>query len=530
MIADWRRQFGLPDLSFFYVQLAPYRQDFSRFRLAQGAALQLPKVGFAVAIDLGDLTSPYDAIHPRRKQEVGRRLALSARAIQYADRSVVYQGPTLSAAQFVSSNTIWGTSYGARLSFVPGTADGLHAAGTADCVACCEESPFEVMDATGLWTRAAMGITGDEVSLRGVPHPIQGIRFDFEGMPQCALYNGVGGPDDHQGLAAPPFQYCAYGTHDGQPAWAASCEPNECAPVGVPVPSAGVAVAVAALGFTVLVPLPQFYKLAKARSSAGVSLFTVIITMFFSMLNVGAALITKWRQITACGHLGWSCVPNLLDLFQNIQVAIIAAIQLVMVVAYPPNTERARAMAATTLGTAIVLWVACVCASLAAPCGKRTLAFAAVQGSAGSLAALVQYAPQLLATWRHRASGSLSLLSYTVQVAGGYLNIYQSITQGASPWPVWTPWLISTSMQNAVLVSAFVFDARRWRARQRAHLGCAASKPRAQAEPFIQDLDGPPRSSSLAVEQGAEATPEDVKVAEPVPEPTTLSPSQCPSL
>ena len=127
--------------------------------------------------------------------------------------------------------------------------------------------------------------------------------------------------------------------------------------------------AVAALGFTVLVPLPQFYKLAKARSSAGVSLFTVIITMFFSMLNVGAALITKWRQITACGHLGWSCVPNLLDLFQNIQVAIIAAIQLVMVVAYPPNAERARAMAATTLGTAIVLWVACVCASLAAlPC------------------------------------------------------------------------------------------------------------------------------------------------------------------
>jgi hypothetical protein len=125
-------------------------------------------------------------------------------------------------------------------------------------------------------------------------------------------------------------------------------------------------------------------------------------------------------------------------------------------------------MAATTLGMAIILWVACVCASLAAPCGKRTLAFAAVQRSAGSLSALVQYAPQLLATWRHRASGSLSLLSYTLQVAGGYLNIYQSITQGVSPWPVWTPWLISTSMQNAVLVSAFVFDARRWRARWRA--------------------------------------------------------------
>ena len=68
MIADWRRQFGLPDLSFFYVQLAPYSQDYSRIRLAQGAALQLPKVGFAVALDLGDLTSPSGSIHPRRKQ------------------------------------------------------------------------------------------------------------------------------------------------------------------------------------------------------------------------------------------------------------------------------------------------------------------------------------------------------------------------------------------------------------------------------------------------------------------------------
>jgi hypothetical protein len=56
--------------------------------------------------------------------------------------------------------------------------------------------------------------------------------------------------------------------------------------------------------------------------------------------------------------------------------------------------------------------------------------------------------------------------------------------------------------------------------------GCAASKPRAQAEPFNQDLDGPPRSPSLAVEQGAEATPEDTKVVEPVPETTDSAPTE----
>ena len=56
--------------------------------------------------------------------------------------------------------------------------------------------------------------------------------------------------------------------------------------------------------------------------------------------------------------------------------------------------------------------------------------------------------------------------------------------------------------------------------------GCAASKPRAQAEPFIQDLEGPPRSPSRAVEQGAEATPEDAKVVEPVPETTDSAPTE----
>ena len=52
--------------------------------------------------------------------------------------------------------------------------------------------------------------------------------------------------------------------------------------------------------------------------------------------------------------------------------------------------------------------------------------------------------------------------------------------------------------------------------------GRAASKPRTQAEPFFQDLDGPPRSSSLAVEQSPEAAPEGKKVAEPVGAPSEM--------
>ena len=53
--------------------------------------------------------------------------------------------------------------------------------------------------------------------------------------------------------------------------------------------------------------------------------------------------------------------------------------------------------------------------------------------------------------------------------------------------------------------------------------GCTSSKPH---EPSIQELDGPPRSPSLDVEQGAEATPEDRNFVEPVPETTDSGPPE----
>ena len=131
MIADWRAKFALPEMSFFFVQLAAYAGgDFTPLRNAQMAALQLPKVGYAVAIDLGDIASPWNEIHPRRKQEVGRRLALSALAVQYG-REIVSTGPLFAQVAVNASASA------AIVSFGPGTAVGLHSAPTADCGQVC---------------------------------------------------------------------------------------------------------------------------------------------------------------------------------------------------------------------------------------------------------------------------------------------------------------------------------------------------------------------------------------------------------
>ena len=60
---------------------------------------RLQNVFMAVAIDLGDPTSPMGSVHTRDKQDVGARLVLSARAVVYNDSTVYYQGPLADSAK-----------------------------------------------------------------------------------------------------------------------------------------------------------------------------------------------------------------------------------------------------------------------------------------------------------------------------------------------------------------------------------------------------------------------------------------------
>jgi len=96
MIECWRNKWKQPELPFLFVQLANYRDelpkpaesDWAELREAQLMTLALPNTGMAVIIDIGEAKD----IHPRNKQDVGYRLALSALKIAY-DRQVVHSGP-----------------------------------------------------------------------------------------------------------------------------------------------------------------------------------------------------------------------------------------------------------------------------------------------------------------------------------------------------------------------------------------------------------------------------------------------------
>jgi sialate O-acetylesterase len=84
LIRGWRSAWQQGDFPFYIVQLANYRKiepksdspekDWTKVREAQLKALSLTNTGLAVTIDIGDSGD----VHPKNKQDVGKRLALWA--------------------------------------------------------------------------------------------------------------------------------------------------------------------------------------------------------------------------------------------------------------------------------------------------------------------------------------------------------------------------------------------------------------------------------------------------------------------
>jgi sialate O-acetylesterase len=186
LIASWRSHFGDADLPFLWVQLANYAppgsgkgEQWARLREAQAGALTLPSTGQAVAIDIGEPGSLY----PRNKREVGRRLALIAKARVYSI-PVDFSGPAFGRAE---------AGGGAMRVHFLFAGDGLTASGKP-------LQSFEVAGADRVFHAASAGIDDDAVVARSpaVRLPVA-VRYAWSNAPEANLYNGAG-------LPAAPFR------------------------------------------------------------------------------------------------------------------------------------------------------------------------------------------------------------------------------------------------------------------------------------------------------------------------------------
>lgn len=193
LIRQWRRAWGeaAGPIPFLWVQLPnfgavdaepPAHAAWATLRESQTAALSLPRTGQAVAIDLGD---PGD-IHPRNKQEVGRRLALVSLKVAYR-RAVTASGPTYRSHVVRAARVV--------VKFqVPG--GGLTTRGSGDAV-----TGFAVAGADRRFVWANARLEGGRVVVwsDAVPHPVA-VRYGWSNSPaHLSLYA-------RSGLPAAPFR------------------------------------------------------------------------------------------------------------------------------------------------------------------------------------------------------------------------------------------------------------------------------------------------------------------------------------
>ncbi|CAH0124399.1 hypothetical protein SRABI27_03860 [Pedobacter sp. Bi27] len=188
MIKDWRQKWGQGDFPFYFVQLAnfmqidhsPVESAWAELREAQQKTLTLPNTGMATIIDIGDAKD----IHPKNKQEVGRRLALIALAKTYGQK-INYSGP------IYQSNKVEGKQI--RLTF-GNTENGLKAVDGAALTG------FAIAGADKKFYWAKASIQGNQiiVSSDQVANPVA-VRYAWGNNPVCNLVS-------NDGLPASPFR------------------------------------------------------------------------------------------------------------------------------------------------------------------------------------------------------------------------------------------------------------------------------------------------------------------------------------
>ncbi|QTE40021.1 sialate O-acetylesterase [Mucilaginibacter gossypii] len=188
MINGWRNIWNEGNFPFYFVQLAnwqkrdtePVPSGWAELREAQTQTLELPNTGMAVAIDLGEA----DNIHPKNKQEVGRRLALVALDKTYHKKQP-YSGP------MYKSQKIDGDKIELSFNYTDG---GLKAQGGDNMQGFAiagEDMKFH-------WATAVIKGNRVIVSSPDVTNPVA-VRYAWANNPVSTLYNGVG-------LPASPFR------------------------------------------------------------------------------------------------------------------------------------------------------------------------------------------------------------------------------------------------------------------------------------------------------------------------------------
>ena len=192
LVDQWRGQFGLGEIPFYFVEIAPYHYDDvngtqgSLLREQQQRAAQLIPNSSLVCIN--DLVYPYETtqIHPAQKQPVGERLAYTALVRDYGVEGLWYKSASFKDMT-VKNDTVFvhtQDNYGCEAPFEQ--IEGFEVAGEDRVFHQAKASHFW-QPGGGYWDEAIIVVSPE------VKKPVA-VRYCFKNFQIGNLKNGAGLP------------------------------------------------------------------------------------------------------------------------------------------------------------------------------------------------------------------------------------------------------------------------------------------------------------------------------------------------
>eukprot|EP00696_Hemimastix_kukwesjijk_P009461 gnl/Hemi2/21966_TR7337_c0_g1_i1.p1 gnl/Hemi2/21966_TR7337_c0_g1~~gnl/Hemi2/21966_TR7337_c0_g1_i1.p1 ORF type:complete len:314 (-),score=71.49 gnl/Hemi2/21966_TR7337_c0_g1_i1:258-1199(-) len=216
----------------------------------------------------------------------------------------------------------------------------------------------------------------------------------------------------------------------------------------------------------VLCWIPQYMSIIKARSSDGLSYWTLLLTNTSNIAAVVNIVLLNYQNLADCANKGVvedPCLPALFSISQIVFLFLAYFPLFILFLVYfnrVASDLRLKREWITALCALCVLAVfATVCAFVAAWLvrhygwsGKQTAAYAYSLGTLSAFSTMVQWTPQIVSTFMTKTRGCISIVTLCISAPGAILSVVFMVFVSHQSITTWGCFLFSAIQQILLIV------------------------------------------------------------------------------
>jgi len=235
----------------------------------------------------------------------------------------------------------------------------------------------------------------------------------------------------------------------------------------------GITVGVVLLVGTFISYVPQLVKVIWEKTTEGLSFEYMFLTLVYNWTVSLNAVLLQWDIIVCINQVGFGQYNVLLLSLDIILAQVVCNLPIYLVMFYyykwEPTKEKRREWKIATICLAI-LFIMIICSSLTAFLlgfyfGMNSNAvhdYAVAFGTIANVVTVFQLTPQIYATFKLKAAGSLSIITLIIQAPGTILLVYFQAFVYHVSWSTWVPYFLTAVQMTFLTFLCIFYEIRLW--------------------------------------------------------------------